>query len=670
MASLETIRTKMGWLISILIFVALLSFIVDFNSLSSALNSTSSKYAVGKVDGKKVQYKDFQEQVEYQTSIAEIVNGSISSDEQHQQIRNAAWQYFIDKDLFFKHAAAAGIEVGEAEIAELLGAQQEFVSLLHQKDADQSGNLAKYLQYVQNASYAQQIYAKYYNLFAESSFCNDLTLNNLVAGNNVTYDAVVVSVPYGYAMDSTINVSSAEIKKYYNSHKDMFKQVANRDIEYALFEVTPSEEDQAAANKALEDVYDEFASASNIKNFLQRNSETSLSNYWYKAGELNTINREINDFVFSGKSGVSPIFNSGNDYYAVKVVDTKALPDSVYVRHILIQNDNALADSLMTELKTKKSEFSQLAALYSADNNQNVATPGDLGWMTQTYMLPGFESVITAALNTPYFIDTQYGRHIVEVTKKTAPIQKKQVAILHKKALPSNATRNAIYSKANTLATAAAGSLEKLQAAAKEQGVYLRPMNINEATSRYSAVDKSKEVTRWAFDAKKGQASAVITVNQNYLFVVGVKDVHKEGYASIEEAKDRINNILYQQKKADKVLAEVTEKIASCTTIEAVAEALDTQTNTYENVGFASRQRMEPALVGAIAGAEKGKLSAPVKGIMGVYVVYVTDRQEGSFYTAEDAKSFAAQKAQYTTQLIIPALVDMTETVDNRERFF
>ena len=64
MASLETIRTKMGWLISILIFVALLSFIVDFNSLSSALNSTSSKYAVGKVDGKKVQYKDFQEQVE------------------------------------------------------------------------------------------------------------------------------------------------------------------------------------------------------------------------------------------------------------------------------------------------------------------------------------------------------------------------------------------------------------------------------------------------------------------------------------------------------------------------------------------------------------------------------------------------------------------------------
>ena len=161
-------------------------------------------------------------------------------------------------------------------------------------------------------------------------------------------------------------------------------------------------------------------------------------------------------------------------------------------------------------------------------------------------------------------------------------------------------------------------------------------------------------ISVWSTDYK-----TTCRINEN----LGVRIYHLR-------VNNRINNILYQQKKADKVLAEVNEKIASCTTIEAVAEALDTQTNTYENVGFASRQRMEPALVGAIAGAEKGKLSAPVKGIMGVYVVYVTDRQEGSFYTAEDAKSFAAQKAQYTTQLIIPALVDMTETVDNRERFF
>ena len=44
MAVLETIRVKFGVLITVLIALALLSFIIDFNSLSSALNSTSSKY--------------------------------------------------------------------------------------------------------------------------------------------------------------------------------------------------------------------------------------------------------------------------------------------------------------------------------------------------------------------------------------------------------------------------------------------------------------------------------------------------------------------------------------------------------------------------------------------------------------------------------------------------
>ena len=85
MAVLETIRVKFGVLITVLIALALLSFIVDFNSLSSALNSTSSKYAVGKIDGKKIPYKDFQEQVEYQTRIAELVSGNQASSEQGQQ---------------------------------------------------------------------------------------------------------------------------------------------------------------------------------------------------------------------------------------------------------------------------------------------------------------------------------------------------------------------------------------------------------------------------------------------------------------------------------------------------------------------------------------------------------------------------------------------------------
>ena len=52
MAVLETIRVKFGILITVLIAVALLSFIIDPSTLQSVSSSMSSKYDVGEIDGK------------------------------------------------------------------------------------------------------------------------------------------------------------------------------------------------------------------------------------------------------------------------------------------------------------------------------------------------------------------------------------------------------------------------------------------------------------------------------------------------------------------------------------------------------------------------------------------------------------------------------------------
>lgn len=694
MAVLETIRVKIGWLITLLIAVALLSFIVDFNSLSSVIQGSSSKYTVGKINGKKVSYKDFQEQVEYQTTVAELLGGNTTStDEGQQRIRQAAWQHYVDQNLFLPMVKNAGLEVGKAEMLDLttgdmvspvvaydpvLGSpngnfdKQKVVDFVKNIDNDASGNARMYWDYLQGNVSMQQYYTKYGSLFTTSFAPNKLTLADAVAAGNTSSTAEYVTVYFGFEKDTTITVSASEIKRYYNAHKNQFKQVANRDIEYAMFEVVPSSADYDAANQALMDVYDEFETTTNVKNFLMRNSEQQLENRYYKDGELNSINRSINEFVFSGAKGVSPIVKDGDAFYAAKVVDTKAIPDSVFVRHILIQGDTELADSLFKVVKADKGQFTAIATMYSADQNPNVAQRGDLGWMTQNYMIPGMEAVMTAKTGEPFILDTQYGRHIVLVTKATKPISKKQVAILKKTAVPSKATMNEFYNKANTLATAAAGKLENLQNAAKEQGVYLRSMNVTEATAQYGGASRAKEVTRWIFDAKKGSASNVITVNQNYLFVVGVKDTHKEGYATVEEAKERIEPILYNQKLADKTLAQVQEKIEGLTTMEEVAQVLGETVSTATEVGFdAFRTReYEPALLGAIAGCELGKVSKPVKGKTGIYVVKVVDRTVGEFFTEDDAKMAANQTAQYSAQMIIPVMLDATSSVDNRERFY
>ena len=58
MAVLETIRVKFGVLITVLIAVALLSFIIDPTTLQNVASSMSSKYDVGEIDGKSISYTD------------------------------------------------------------------------------------------------------------------------------------------------------------------------------------------------------------------------------------------------------------------------------------------------------------------------------------------------------------------------------------------------------------------------------------------------------------------------------------------------------------------------------------------------------------------------------------------------------------------------------------
>ena len=696
MAVLEKIRVKFGLAISIIIALALLSFIIDPNTLESALHSMSSKYDVGVISGKAIRYTDYLEDVERYTQINEIITGSSVQNEQaQQQIRDAAWQELVDKYLFVKNARAAGITVGKAELVDLTtGANpspviagnaafmdengnfsadrvREFVS---QIPSDESGRLQVYWNYLQNTLNTQQYYAKYGALFNASTFQNALEKGQNIELNNTTANVDYVYVAHPYAPDSTLKVTSAEVKKYYKAHQNFFEQQASRDIEYVVFEVVPSAEDIAATNDQFAEAYAQFGSADNLKAFLLKNSDRQMNNYWYKAGELNSINSEINDFVFNGKGQVSPIIADGETFYAVRVLDSKPVADSAYVKHILLQGANAgkLADSLAAVVR-KGGNFSSLAAEFSVD--QNSAADGELGnigWMTQTYMIPGFESVITAPVNQPMVLKTQYGSHVVVVSKKTAPIVKKQVAILEKTAVASKETTNTIYAKANKFATIANQSVSGYLEAVDTMGVYSHKMNITEATSNYGSIENAKEVTRWAFDNKVGKASNIITVNNKYFFVAALNGIHKEGVKPLNEVAPSIQSTLMAQKIAAAQKDEVAGKIEGCTTLQEVADKLGATVTSEPAFSLAtmSGRAADPALAGALSKAEEGKLSGPVAGVYGTYVFVLNSKEVGSFYTEADADMFAQRKAQYNVQGIIPTMSENGVVKDNRARFF
>ena len=698
MAILQKTREKAGLAISIIIALALLSFIVDPSTLESAVQMMSSKNNVGEINGKAVSYMDFQQDIENFTTINEMVTGTTAQNEQQQeQIRNAAWQNLLDKYLFTKKASEAGIKVGEDEMKALLAgdmvspvisqnpafmdengvfsktALQNFISNVSQ---DNTGRLAAYWNYIQNTVGTQQYYAKYGSLFNQSNVQNPLMLKKAIEENNVTTNVDFVMVPLGFTTDSTIVVSAADIKKYYEDHKQMFKQNASRDIEYVVFEVKPSEADIQATSEAMDNLYEEFSTTDAMKSFLAKNSEKSLDERWYKDGELNVVNPDVNTFVFSNATGTSPVYKDNNNvFYAARIMDSAQIPDSVYVRHILLRGTNQahLADSLLNVLG-KGENFSNLAASYSDDTQSAYdGEQGNLGWMTQNYMVNGFNPIFTAQVKKPFILKTQYGTHVIEVTQRTAPVAKKQVAILSKTALASNETFNEYYSKASKFANIAAGSYQNYLAAVDSCGAYSHPVNgVLESTSNYGAIDQAKEVTRWIFDNKVGKVSPIITVNNNYFFITTVKGIHNEGIATLSEVTPMINQQLYGELASAKAAAGIAEKIKGLSDLQTIADTLHSIVSSGVDVRFASLagQGLDPKFIGAVAVAPEGQICGPVAGTIGTYVFKVNSRETESFYTEDDAKNAAAQMNSYASQMILPVMMQEAEVKDYRARFF
>ena len=660
MAVLETIRVKFGIVITVLIAVALLSFIIDPSTLQSVSSSMSSKYDVGEIDGKAISYVDFQADVDKFTAINEIVTGSSVQNEQTQlQIRNAAWQALVDKYLFTKNAKKAGLNVGEEEMIAILSGELDspvfaqnpvfcdengnfskevLLDFINYLNSDETGRLKIYWDYLQESAKTQQFYSKYMSLFTQSNVKNPLMLVNDIAENNNTFDVEFVMIPYTYPRDTTVVVSDSEIKAYYNAHKKFYKQQASRDIEYVVFEVVPSTEDITAANEALIKVYDEFKTAENMKSFLLANSDRQLDNHWYKEGELNSISKVVNDYAFGKDASVSEVLSDGNTFYAVRVMETANVPEQVYVKFVPAASENV--DSLL-----------------------NVAEPQ---WIPQT---PGYEDVMTAKKGSKVTVNGL----VFQVLDTKDAVQRKRVAILEKNAVAGKETVNGYYAKANTLATKSAGKYENFQNALAEDGLYAHPVNkMLESANRLGAVENTKEVTRWAFEAKPGQVSNIITVNNNYFIVAALKNVHKEGYTPVEQVAAQISNILYNEKAGEKKAAEVAEKIAGLEDMAAVAEALDKTVSTKEGVAFTSLTSagLDPKFIGAASVAEDGKVCGPVVGNAGVYVYKVTGRDNGAFFTEDDAKNRDAQMVQYTTQMVVPVMAEDAEVKDNRARFF
>ncbi len=687
MAVLEKIRVKLGILITVLIAVALLSFIIDPQTLSSTAQRFSSDNKVGVLDGKSISYSDFYREVDYFTRLTEMMGQSSNSEEAQKAIRNAAWQSLLEKHVFQPMIADAGIAVGDEEMFDLTqganispvvanqrmfqdasGAfsREALASFVQAIPTDPSGQYEMYWHSVENSVYTDQLYNKYTSLIDASNLFNKVEKRRMMVENNVVSSVDFVLSPMGFERDSTITVSPKEIKEYYNARKELFTRPATRDIEYVLYEVVPSQEDIDTQTEAFNTLYAEFSTTDNLKNFITLNSDRKWDSYYYSEEQLDA-EPYFKEVAFGRKAPVVSEISSGDSRLAAaRLVDIKMLADSAEVWYAAFPLENeSEADELLARARKMREPSEEFE---------------EMGWITQEVLsysgMEGFEKALEPAIGRAYKIKSNNAGayFVIYVTERTKAQKKAQLATFVKNIIPSEETYRDFQMKATDLADRSDGDYEKFARIVREEQLPVIPVNgLLQTTERIGVVENARSVVHWAFDrkTKSGKVSDVITVDNKYYFVAAVTALYKEGTIPLRDIQQDIIYTLTAEKQLDKMASAISEQIEGCTSMEQVAEVLGTTVSHQDGITFGTTlQQLDPKFIGAVTSAQPGVISGPVAGDIGVYVFQVNDRQTGTFYTEGDVQRAQARKSAYQTQLLQQIMSETVDIKDNRARFF
>ena len=687
MAVLEKIRVKLGILISILIAVALLSFIIDPNTLGSTLQSMSKENNVGSMKGKPITYREYFTAVEQNSALMQALTGSsANSEESINQVREMTWTQLLNQKVLFPKIKDAGYSVEDAEMVELLqgenpspivaqqrmflgedgrfspDAVKEFVA---QMDLEESGTPRRYWEYLKETVYANQMYGKYNAALRNSATLSPVQMERAIADGNTTKDIDWFVVPISFGVDSSLQVSAAEVNKYYNDRKELFEQPANRDIEYVVFEVVPSQEDIDETKAAFDELYAQFAETDNLKNFIALNSDRRWDDTFYSKEEVDRRTPAFAAFAFGSGAAISPIDSTAATFSAVRVAERKSMPDSVSLSYALFPvAERATADSLLAAVRKDGASAEMMPT----------------GWVTMTTMEangmePFFEAFDMKPGETRLLDIDQYQMlAVLKLEKATKLKEKVKLAMLSKNINPSDNTYRDYNMKAADLADRSDGKYEKFAEIVKEENLPVIPMErVTIDTKRIGMCDNARSVVHWVFDrkTKEGSVSDVITVDNKYYFVTAVTKARKEGRVPIEEVKDQILLQLINQKKVDKLAEESATQISGGESLEVLAEKFGTAVNHSDGISFANPDMgMEPSLLGAVASAPEGKIVGPIKGSIGVYWFQVTNEAVGEYYTEVDALTKNSQKTLSVLQSLTDIVSKQADVKDYRAKFY
>ncbi|MGB9697309.1 MAG: peptidylprolyl isomerase [Ignavibacteria bacterium] len=712
---MNKLRDKMP-LIIIFLIVAFLGTII-FEWGMNYLGLRTQKVVFAKVNGEEISYEEYNKLLEQQLdAFKKQNNGKDPDDVNLANLKEQVWNSLVQQVLMKQEMKKLGITVSDNEIIDWIYNNPETLPEEIKRNFMDSTGVFNYDLYQQALSMKTQEVTQFWAqveaylrevLLAEKLQQKLLSTVNVTEGevlqkyrdDYLTADINYVLLDINSVTDTNLfKVTDDELRKYYDEHKEEFKQDAAVRFKYLIFSDTPTSEDSALIYKQLQSLVKLMKNAtvedSSLIKLVNEESAFPYNDQFQKPGGLQS---GALNFLFSAKKdSTSDVIKDADGYKVIKLLDIREGEDTyVNASHILVNfgTDTTTAKKRAEEIlaRLKKGEKFEDVAREVSDDPSAKTNNGNLGWFTKGVMVKEFEDACFNAkvgeLIGP--IKTQYGFHIIKLNDRSK--KEFKFAEIRRAVTPSPRTKDIARKRAadfvkqieqgSSMFSCGRGGKITFDSLAKSMNINVNVTPEITEDGSVPGIGQNKTLINFGLDNKVGKLFGPVKVQGGFGVYQIVQKI-QAGYKNFDSIKvSFIKPLVERQKKYDYLISKANEMKGKIVNGDLMSLKTQYPQYIYDSADSMSVSKpnnkigIEYPIFNAIYNMKIGEISQPIKATRGIYIVQVKnmkgfDENEYATKQADIRKQLMTNKQQTFVQEWLTEVKNKAKIEDNRDRFF
>jgi len=251
---------------------------------------------------------------------------------------------------------------------------------------------------------------------------------------------------------------------------------------------------------------------------------------------------------------------------------------------------------------------------------------------------------------------------------------KVQIATLTRTIVPSSKTYQNTYAQASKFG-ASNRDLTSFQASADKEKLSIKVATIKKDDKMVATIENSRSLIRWAYKSEKGSVSEILEFGDLFL-VAALKQVQEEGISALSVVRLDVEREVKKQKKAAYLIEKMGEAANNASTLQIVADKLQTPIKEAVNANFAAYSipglGFEPEVQAAIISLPANKISAPIEGKSGVFVIQIKNIQNpaAEMDPSTEKNMMARTYRSRVGYQVFEAIKEASKIEDRRSEFY